>query len=237
MDGRALRQELPPLQPDQGAAAHGLYAPEGAPGAPQARREGAGALPKRGLRAALRAAEAAHPDKRLQLWFQDEARVGNKGRVCHRWWLKGERAPGLCERGYQWAYIFSAVRPATGDDFTLVLPTVNAAVMTLYLSEFAATLADDVHAVMVLDGAGWHDARAITLPDHLTLVALPPYSPELNPVERVWLYLRERFLSLRLLDDTEAIVDACCDAWNQLLAEPGRIKSLCDYPWIRKVAS
>jgi transposase len=178
-----------------------------------------------------------YPPRRRRTIPQDEARVGNKGRVCHRWWLKGERAPGLCERGYQWAYIFSTVRPATGDAFTLVLPSVSAAVMNLYLARFAATLADDVHAVMVLDGAGWHDPRALAVPDNITLVALPPYSPELNPVERLWLYLRERFLSLRALDDTEAIIDACCEAWNQLVAEPGRIKSLCDYPWIRKVAS
>ena len=118
-----------------------------------------------------------------------------------------------------------------------MLPSVSAAVMNLYLARFAATLADDVHAVMVLDGAGWHDPRALAVPDNITLVALPPYSPELNPVERLWLYLRERFLSLRTLDDTEAIIDACCEAWNQLVAEPGRIKSLCDYPWIRKVTS
>ena len=72
---------------------------------------------------------------------------------------------------------------------------------------------------------------------HPALVPLPPYSPELNPVERVWLYLRERFLSLRAFRDYRAIVDACCDAWNRLVAEPGRLRSLCDQPWIRKVAS
>jgi transposase len=183
------------------------------------------------------AAAEAHPGKRLQLWFQDEARVGNKGRVCHRWWLKGERAPGVCQQGYQWAYIFSAVRPATGDDFTLVLPFVNAEMMNLFLAGLAKTLPDDVHAVLVLDGAGWHDERALTVPENLTLVPLPPYSPELNPVERVWLHLRERFLSLRVLDDTDAIIDACCHAWNALLADTGRIQSLCSYPWITKVAS
>jgi len=167
----------------------------------------------------------------------DEARVGNKGRVCHRWWPKGERAPGLCERGYQWAYIFSAIRPATGDDFTLVLPTVNAAAMDLFLARFAATLPADVHAVLVLDGAGWHDPRALTVPDNVTLVPLPPYSPELNPVERIWLYLRERFLSMRLLGDTPAIIEACCQAWRKLIAEPGRIQSLAAYPWIIQIAS
>ena len=84
---------------------------------------------------------------------------------------------------------------------------------------------------------GWHDQRALTVPDNLTLVPLPPHSPELNPVERVWLYLRERFLSLRSFPDTEAIVEACCRAWNALTAEPGRIRSLCAYPWIAKLSS
>jgi transposase len=76
------------------------------------------------------------------------------------------------------------------------------------------------------------------VPAGVTLVHLPPYSPELNPVERVWLYLRERFLSLRVLADYyRAIVEACCDAWNRPVAEPVRLRSLCDQPWIRKVTS
>ena len=78
---------------------------------------------------------------------------------------------------------------------------------------------------------------SLTVPDNVTLALLPPYSPELNPVERVWLYLRERFLSLRVLDDTEAIIDACCQAWIDLIAEPDRMPTLCAYPWIMKVIS
>ena len=142
--------------------------------------------------------------------------------MCHRWWRRGERAPGTRQIGYQWAYIFSAVRPDTGDDVTLVMPSVNAKVMDLFLAHFADTLDQDAHAVMMCDSAGWHDERALTVPDNVTLALLPPYSPELNPVERVWLYLRERFLSLRVLDDTEAIIDACCQAWIDLIAEPDR---------------
>ena len=158
-------------------------------------------------------------------------------RLCHRWWRRGERAPGTRQIGYQWAYIFSAVRPDTGDDVTLVMPSVNAKVMDLFLAHFADTLDQDAHAVMMCDGAGWHDERALTVPDNVTLALLPPYSPELNPVERVWLYLRERFLSLRVLDDTEAIIDACCQAWIDLIAEPDRMRTLCAYPWIMKVIS
>ena len=148
---------------------------------------------------------------------------------------RGERAPGTRQIGYQWAYIFSAVRPDTGDDVTLVMPSVNAKVMDLFLAHFADTLDQDAHAVMMCDGAGWHDERALTVPDNVTLALLPPYSPELNPVERVWLYLRERFLSLRVLDDTEAIIDACCQAWIDLIGEPDRMRTLCAYPWIMKV--
>ena len=101
--------------------------------------------------------------------------------MCHRWWRRGERAPGTRQIGYQWAYIFSAVRPDTGDDVTLVMPSVNAKVMDLFLAHFADTLDQDAHAVMMCDGAGWHDERALTVPDNVTLALLPPYSPELTP--------------------------------------------------------
>jgi hypothetical protein len=167
----------------------------------------------------------------------DEARVGQKGRLCHRWWLKGRRPPGRRDRRFGWAYLFAAVEPGTGADVALVLPEATTAAMNLFPAEFAAGLSGDVHAVLVLDRAGRHGAEALAIPPTVTLVPLPPYSPELNPVERVWLHLRERFLSLRVLADYRAMVDACCAAWNRLVAEPGRLRSLCDQPWIRNVSS
>ncbi len=109
--------------------------------------------------------------------------------------------------------------------------------MNLFLAEFAASLPEDAHAVLVLDRAGWHRAKALEVPAGVTLIHLPPYSPALNPVERVWLYLRERWLSLRVFADDRAIVDACCAAWNRLVAEPDRLRSLCDQPWVQKVTS
>lgn len=165
----------------------------------------------------------------------DEARVGQKGRTGHRWWMRGQRPPGLCDRRFASASIFAAVEPKTGAEFCLVLPRVSTAAMNTFLAQFAATLEPDTHAVLVLDGAGWHVAKDLSVPTNLTLVRLPAYSPELNPVERIWLYLRERFLSHRLLDDYEAIVDACCAAWTALTAEPARIQSLCNYAYITRV--
>ena len=163
--------------------------------------------------------------------------MGQKGRLCRRWWVRGRRPPGRCDRRYEWAYIFAAVEPATGAEVALVLPEATTAAMNLFLAELAAGLPADVHAALTLDGAGWHGSRGLVVPANVTLVPLPPYSPELNPVERVWLYLRERFLSLRVFADYRAVVDACCEAWRRLAAEPGRLRSLCDQPWIRKVTS
>jgi transposase len=173
-----------------------------------------------------------HPEQRIEIWFQDEARVGQKGRVSHRWWLRGERPLGLCDRRFSSAYIFAAVCPATGAEFALVMPEVNTKAMNCFLKEFSKRVAPEVHAILVMDQAGWHGAKKLVVPENITPVSLPPYSPELNPVERIWLYLRERFLSHRILDDYDAIVEACCQAWNALVADTERLRSLTSYPWI-----
>ena len=107
----------------------------------------------------------------------DEARFGQKGRVCHRWFTRGQRPPGLCDQRYSWTHLFGAVRPATGNGFALVLPEVSVKAMNEFLARFAATLANDEHAVMVLDRAGWHTAKKLVIPSNVTLVWLPPYSP------------------------------------------------------------
>lgn len=106
--------------------------------------------------------------------------------------------------------------------------------MSEFLRRFAATLAEDEHAVVVLDGAGWHTSHDLLVPPNVSLLRLPPYAPELNPVERIWLYLRERHLSHRVHDRSRAIIDAVCAAWCQLT--PERIRSLCKYPSIMQVS-
>ena len=105
-------------------------------------------------------------------------RFGQKGRVCHRWFTRGQRPPGLCDQRYTWAHLFAAVRPAIGKSFALVLPRVSTEAMQLFLHRFSSTLAPDEHAAMVVDGAGWHIARDLRIPGNVTLILLPPYSPE-----------------------------------------------------------
>jgi transposase len=87
-----------------------------------------------------------------------------------------------------------------------------------------------LHVVLVLDLAGWHDERALQMSETITLLPLPSASPALNPVERVWLYLRERYLSHRALEDYKAVLEAVCQAWNRLTDERGRLTSLTGYP-------
>jgi transposase len=143
--------------------------------------------------------------------------------------------PGLADKRFTFAYIFAAAEPGTDNAFALVLPELSTEMMRIYLEEFAKTIAPDEHVAMVMDRAGWHVAKGLKVPDNITLVRLPPYSPELNPIESIWLYLKERYLSHRLLDDYEAVVDAISDVWNRLMAETGRVKSLCTHPWIEEV--
>jgi transposase len=86
-----------------------------------------------------------------------------------------------------------------------------------------------------VDQAGWHGSKELVIPENVVVLPLPPYSPELNPIERIWLYFKESYLSHRLHDDYDAIVDAVCAAWNKLTAEGGRIKSPCSSPWIEEM--
>ena len=159
-------------------------------------------------------------------------RVGQKGRTCHRWYERGVRPPGLADKRFASLSLFAACRPGTDQAFALALPEATATTMNLFLAGFAEQLEPGAHAVLILDQAGWHGSRRLTVPGNITLLPLPAYSPELNPVERVWLYLRERFLSHRVLDGYTAVLDAACRAWNALAAEPGRLASLTAYPYL-----
>jgi hypothetical protein len=111
------------------------------------------------------------------LFFQDEARIGQKGRVCHVWWKRGQRPPGLCDKRFTYAYIFAAVEPGTDNAFALVMPYADTPAMQTFLDQFSETIAQDEHAVMILDQAGWHGSAALVIPDNITLVDSRPCLP------------------------------------------------------------
>ena len=105
--------------------------------------------------------------------------------------------------------------------------------MQVFVDEFAKTIKPDEHVALFIDGAGWHSAGDLKFPDNITPFRLPPYAPEVNPVERVWEHLKERHLSQRLLNHYDAIVTATCIAWNKLVADTGSIASLTWTPWAK----
>jgi transposase len=107
-----------------------------------------------------------------------------------------------------------------------VMPEVNLEAMEAHLAEISRRVTAGAHAVLVLDGAAWHTSPKLRVPDNISLLPLPRYSPELNPVENVWEFLRANFLSHRVWDGYDAIVDACRDAWNKLMLMPGMSRPL-----------
>jgi transposase len=120
----------------------------------------------------------------------------------------------------------------------LVLPAANTHAMNLHLVEIATQITLGAHAVLIVDGAAWHRRGSkLTLPDNISLLSLPPYSSELNPAENVWQFLRLNFLSNRVFDSYRAIVDACCEAWNKLIAMPSRIRTIGPRDYANTVSS
>jgi transposase len=111
------------------------------------------------------------------------------------------------------------------------MPRCNTAAMNTHLLEISRAVAKDAHAVLMLDQAGWHTSKDLEIPANITLLPLPPRSPELNPVENVWQFMRENWLSNRVFKSYNDILDHCCDAWNKLADQPWRIMSIGLRDW------
>jgi hypothetical protein len=176
--------------------------------------------------------KAAHPDREVQVWFQDEARIGQQGTLTTVWAQRGSRPAALKQTRYDWAYLLGAACPATGASSALIAPSVNTAYMNRHLEFISREAGAGRHVVLVLDRAGWHVARGLEVPANITLLHLPPYSPELSPMERVWLYLRSHYLANRAYEDYDAIFEALREAWNAL--DEDRFRSLCREAWVER---
>ena len=168
----------------------------------------------------------------VEIWFQDEARVGQKGGHAYIWAEKGWRPLMVRDNRYDSAYLLGAICPARAVGAAIIMPTVNAEAMSEHLKEIRTQVAQGAHAMLVVDGAGWHRTGGkLIVPDNITLLPLPPYAPELNPMENVWEYLRQNKLCALVWDTYEAIVQACRNAWKFLVDDPARIQSIGTREW------
>jgi len=165
----------------------------------------------------------------VDIWFGDESRVGQKGIQRKVWAPKGTRPLVFKQQGFQSTHIFGAVCPSRNLAAALILPSCNKIAMELFLKEMSENIPKERHAVLILDGAGWHDH--LQVPTNITIVHLPPYSPELNPIEQVWAFIKDRWLSNRCFEDYQKIVDAVVEAWNRFISIPKKISELCSRDW------
>jgi hypothetical protein len=168
----------------------------------------------------------------VEIWFQDEARVGQKGSLSYVWAPVGSRPPMVRDNRHDTAYIFGAICPARGIGAAVVMPTINTYCMNLHLAEISTQVTTGAVAAVICDGAGWHQSGGkLILPGNIVLVPLPPYSPELNPMENVWDYLRANRLSACVWATYRDIRDACCDAWNWFANDADRIRTIGTREW------
>ena len=114
------------------------------------------------------------------------------------------------------------------------MPRCNSEAMSLHLTEISTQVAPGAHAVVMLDQAGWHLSHKLAMPANITLLPLPPKCPELNPVENVWQFMRDNWLSNRIFASYENVVDHCCYAWNSLIDQPWRIMSIGLRQWAHR---
>ena len=158
-------------------------------------------------------------------------RLGQKNGIVRQWARTGTRPRQPKDQRYQSAYLFGAICPRRGKGAALMLPKANTWAMQMHLEEISRNVAARAHAVVLMDRAGWHTTGELKLPDNVTLLFLPPRSPELNPAENIWQYLRQTYLSNRVFDSYEDIIDAACDAWNKLIDKPWKIMSIGMRKW------
>ena len=167
----------------------------------------------------------------MEIFFEDEARVGQQGTLTRIWTKKGTRTRLTRQGQFLYAYIWGFVCPQRDLGFSYIFPSCDTEIMNVLLSELSKIVSPGKHAVIVLDNAAWHKSKGIKLPPNISILPLPPYSPELNPVEQIWEQLRQQSLANRAFSDYKDIENACIDAWNAFTGVVGAIKQLCSRSW------
>ena len=177
-----------------------------------------------------------YPDKQIEIWSQDEARLGLQPIIRRTWSPKGKRFIAKQTRKYQWIYAYSFVHPLTGKSFWLILPTTNTILMSMALKEFSEFIDPQrkKHILLLMDGAGWHKSKELEIPENIQIFPLPPYSPELQPVECGWPLLREPIANQYFdnLDKLEQVIAKRC-RW--LRKNPEILKGAVGFSWIQEI--
>lgn len=160
----------------------------------------------------------------------DEARFGQQGTLTRVWGEKGGRPTAVKQTRYEWVYLYAAVEPATGEATPMIAPSVNTGTMTVFLGMLSKDLGPDDHAVLIMDQAGWHVSKQLRMPANITGWLLPPYSPELNPIENLFHWFRSHHTANRVFENYQHLEQAIGDAWRSLTKQ--RLRSICRCQYI-----
>ena len=187
---------------------------------------------EKNLRRRVRRLRASNPGTAVEVWSEDEARLGLKPITRRVWWLRGCRPRSCGRTKYQWLYVYAFARPATGDTFTAILPRVKVERMEEALAAFTARADPEGNKLLVLvvDNAGWHRAKRLAVPANVRLHFLPPCTPELQPVEPFWPLVREAVANdtfARLTDLRRRVVRRC----QRLAADQATVKGAIGFHW------
>ncbi len=160
----------------------------------------------------------------------DAATEGWGGATTRVWARTGSRPTAVKQARYEWVYLYAAIEPKTGASVALQARLVNTGTMNVFLRMLGEEIKAGEHGLLNMDRAGWHKSRALSVPANITVPYPPPYSPEFNPVERLWAYLRSHYLSNRTFDGYQHLLDGGADAWQRLT--PDVLKSVCACPYL-----
>ena len=159
-----------------------------------------------------------------RIFFFDESRFGTHSKIGCGWFERGTRPQVPLKIGYKNFYLYSGVDAKDGSNFSLILPKVDTDHMNIFLSELSKEYPADKIA-LIMDGAGWHKSKALAIPSNIVIFHLPPYSPELNPVERLWLYIKSHTLANKIYESLEDLEIVICEFMKGLQNEV--VKSIC----------
>jgi transposase len=179
---------------------------------------------------------ADHPGQEVRVYFQDEARFGTQGTITRVWARRGSRPRAVRQNGRQWLYVLMAVCTATGTASALIMPELNTAVVNLFLEQFSHGLPTGVHAVLIWDGAGFHTGKDLVVPGNVSLIRLPPYSPELNPVENLWHYLRSHHWSNREYEGYTGLQREAIRSLRAVCQDVEKLKTICNADYVKRRA-
>ena len=170
--------------------------------------------------------------KPVEIWFQDEARVGRKGTHAYVWAPIGSCPLMVRDNRHDSVHLFGAICPARGVGAAIVMAAVNTEAMNEHLKEIGTQVASGSHGVAILDGAGWHRrGKGLRVPDNISLLPLPACAPEPSPLENVWEYLRGNKLCALVWGSYDAIFEVCREAWGFSIDDPDRIRSIGTRSW------